>query len=131
MAHYLVCQFRDPPILWGYRNYETPGDGRNNTIIALITGGEGWHNNHHADPASARHGHYWWEFDFAWQMIRLLMWFGLATNVSLPSPKLGENYRARPRKDTIPPIMGKAMRWITSDPKSPEVDANGIRRRLL
>ena len=78
--------------LWGYRNYETPDDSRNNPIIGLLTGGEGWHNNHHADPTSARHGHYWWEFDFAWQMIRLLMWLGLATNVSLPSPNLAAKF---------------------------------------
>jgi stearoyl-CoA desaturase (delta-9 desaturase) len=43
--------------LWGYRNYETPNDSRNNPIIGLLTGGEGWHNNHHADPTSTRHGH--------------------------------------------------------------------------
>jgi len=81
--------------LWGYRNYETPDDSRNNPIIGLLTGGEGWHNNHHADPTSARHGHYWWEFDFAWQMIRLLMWLGLATNVSLPSPNLAAKFGLR------------------------------------
>ena len=81
--------------LWGYRNYETPDDSRNNPIIGLLTGGEGWHNNHHADPTSARHGHYWWEFDFAWQMIRLLMWLGLAANVSLPSPNLTAKFGLR------------------------------------
>src|SRR5262249_4696698 len=78
--------------LWGYRNYETPDDSRNNPIIGLLTGGEVWHNNHHADPTSARHGHYWWEFDFAWQTIRLPMWLGLATNVSLPSPNLAAKF---------------------------------------
>lgn len=81
--------------IWGYRNYETPDDSRNNAIIGLLTGGEGWHNNHHADPTSARHGHHWWEFDFAWLTIRLLMWLGLATKVSLPSPNLSAKFRAR------------------------------------
>ncbi len=74
--------------LWGYRNYATPDDSRNNRIIAILAGGEGWHNNHHADPSSARHGHRPGEFDFSWQTIRLLQWLGLATNVSLPSPDL-------------------------------------------
>jgi stearoyl-CoA desaturase (delta-9 desaturase) len=72
--------------IWGYRNYDTPDDSRNNALIGLIAGGEGWHNNHHADPRSAQHGHEWWEFDLAWLTIRLLMLLGLATQVSLPSP---------------------------------------------
>ena len=42
--------------VWGYRNYETDEDSRNNLIVGLISNGEGWHNNHHADPRSARHG---------------------------------------------------------------------------
>ena len=44
---------------WGYRNYETREDSTNNWLFALLTNGEGWHNNHHADPRSARHGHRW------------------------------------------------------------------------
>ena len=74
--------------LWGYRNYDTPDGSRNNVLIGLISNGEGWHNNHHADPASARHGHRWWEFDVAWLTIRLLMRAGLARNVALPSAAL-------------------------------------------
>ena len=84
--------------IWGYRNYETPDDSRNNLFVGIIAGGEGWHNNHHADPTSARHGHRPGEFDFSWQMIRLLMWLGLVTNVSLPAPNLGSKFKpaARP-----------------------------------
>ena len=74
--------------VWGYRNYETPDDSRNNVIIGLLAGGEGWHNNHHANPTSARHGHKWWEFDLAWLTIRVLMLLGLATKVALPSLSL-------------------------------------------
>ncbi|HSI11323.1 MAG TPA: fatty acid desaturase [Chthoniobacter sp.] len=70
---------------WGYRNYATPDDSRNNAIVALLAGGEGWHNNHHADPRSARHGHRWWEVDPSWWTIRLLMACGLATNVVHPT----------------------------------------------
>lgn len=73
---------------WGYRNYDTPDDSRNNPIVGLLAGGEGWHNNHHADPGSARHGHKWWEFDLSWLTIRFLMLVGLATKVVLPSPGL-------------------------------------------
>jgi stearoyl-CoA desaturase (delta-9 desaturase) len=64
--------------LWGYRNYETSDSSRNNVLIAIISNGEGWHNNHHAAPRSARHGHRWWEMDVAWLIIRFLMWVGLA-----------------------------------------------------
>jgi stearoyl-CoA desaturase (delta-9 desaturase) len=72
--------------LWGYRNYATNDDSRNNAIVGIFAAGEGWHNNHHADPGSARHGHKWWEFDFTWQVIRLLALLGLATKVVLPAP---------------------------------------------
>jgi fatty-acid desaturase len=71
--------------MWGYRNYETPDDSRNNAIIAVISNGEGWHNNHHADPRSARHGHAWWEIDVAWFIIRFLEITGLASEVRRPN----------------------------------------------
>ncbi len=81
--------------LWGYRNYETPDDSRNNVIIGILAGGEGWHNNHHADPTSAQHGHKWWELDLAWRVIRVLMLLGLATKVALPSPNLADTFKPR------------------------------------
>ena len=82
--------------LWGYRNYETNDSSRNNLLIGIIAAGEGWHNNHHADPGSARHGHKWWEIDLTWQVIRLLMLLGLATRVVLPSPGLSATF-SKPR----------------------------------
>ncbi len=73
--------------LWGYRNYETDETQPQQLARrALITNGEGWHNNHHADPRSARHGHRWWELDIGWLTIRLLMMLGLATKIVLPPP---------------------------------------------
>jgi stearoyl-CoA desaturase (delta-9 desaturase) len=83
--------------VWGYRNYATPDGSRNNAWIALIATGEGWHNNHHADSRSARHGHEWWEFDVTWMVIRLLMLLGLAWNVATPSPALKEKFNSRGR----------------------------------
>jgi fatty-acid desaturase len=74
--------------LWGYRNYETDEASRNNLVVGLISNGEGWHNNHHADPRSARHGHRWFEIDNTWLTIRLLAWFGLATHVVTPNAHL-------------------------------------------
>ena len=73
--------------LFGYRNYETRDQSTNNWFVALIAHGEGWHNNHHADPRSAAHGHRWWEFDMSWGVIRLLEVIGLAKNVVRPREK--------------------------------------------
>ena len=67
--------------LWGTRRFETPDDSRNNALIAALTFGEGWHNNHHAFPRSARHGLAWYEFDINWMQIRLLEKIGLARKV--------------------------------------------------
>jgi stearoyl-CoA desaturase (delta-9 desaturase) len=67
--------------LWGKRRFDTRDDSRNNGFIAAITFGEGWHNNHHAIPRSARHGLTWREFDVNWIQIRLLEKLGLAKDV--------------------------------------------------
>ncbi len=67
--------------MWGYKNYETTDDSRNNWWVALITYGEGWHNNHHAYPRMAPHGHKWWEFDMTFITIRLMQLCGLAWDV--------------------------------------------------
>lgn len=72
--------------LWGYRTYQTGEDSRNNVFIGLLAHGEGWHNNHHADPRSARHGHKWWELDTTWLTIRALERLGLASDMVGPSP---------------------------------------------
>ena len=70
--------------MFGYRNYETRDQSTNNWLVALIAHGEGWHNNHHADPRSAAHGHRWWEFDMSWWVIRFLEGIGLAGNLVRP-----------------------------------------------
>ena len=70
--------------IWGYRNYETSDDSRNQWFVALLAHGEGWHNNHHADQRSAKHGHQWWEYDLAYLVIRLLERVGLASDIAMP-----------------------------------------------
>ncbi len=67
--------------MFGYRNYETTDDSRNNWLVAIVAYGEGWHNNHHAYPRMAKHGHKWYEFDITWQAIRLLRATGLVWDV--------------------------------------------------
>ena len=72
---------------WGSQRYLTGDDSRNNFFLALITLGEGWHNNHHAYPTSARHGMTWRELDLSRLQIRLLSWVGLAWDVKVPTAK--------------------------------------------
>ncbi len=67
--------------MWGSRRFNTRDDSRNNWWVALLTFGEGWHNNHHAHPTSARHGLRWYEFDPSWLQIRLLRALGIAKSV--------------------------------------------------
>lgn len=83
--------------IWGYRNYETGENSRNNWIVGLVSNGEGWHNNHHADQRSAAHGHRWWEFDVTWLTIRALELCGLAGNLVWPRSQ-------RPRDQETPDI---------------------------
>jgi stearoyl-CoA desaturase (delta-9 desaturase) len=72
---------------WGSRRFATRDGSRNNWLVAFLSFGEGWHNNHHAHPTSARHGLAWYEIDLSWWEIRCLEIAGLATSVhraSLP-----------------------------------------------
>ncbi len=69
--------------MWGPRRFATRDDSRNNWWVALLTFGEGWHNNHHAHPTSARHGLAWFEFDMSWCQIWLLRKLGIAKNVKV------------------------------------------------
>ena len=70
--------------MFGYRNYETGEGSRNNWLVALLTVGEGWHNNHHEDPSAASVQHRWWEIDISYYEIRLLEALGLASDVITP-----------------------------------------------
>ncbi|HUQ91517.1 MAG TPA: fatty acid desaturase [Bryobacteraceae bacterium] len=69
--------------MWGKRRFATRDDSRNNWWVALMTFGEGWHNNHHAHPTSARHGLTWYEFDPSWITIKLLGYLGVAKAVKV------------------------------------------------
>jgi len=71
--------------LWGYKNYRTHDNSRNTWWVALITCGDGWHNNHHAYPQSANMGHRWFELDPTYWIIRVMEILGLAREVIRPS----------------------------------------------
>lgn len=71
--------------IWGDRTWDTPDTSTNNWVTGVVAIGEGWHNNHHAFPSSARHGLEWWQLDLTWEVIKLLQLAGLATDVKLPT----------------------------------------------
>lgn len=70
--------------MFGYQNYETGELSKNNWFVALLTVGEGWHNNHHEDPSAASVQHRWWEIDISYYEIRILEKLGLASDIILP-----------------------------------------------
>jgi stearoyl-CoA desaturase (delta-9 desaturase) len=70
--------------MWGYRTFETNDNSRNLWWAAIVTYGEGWHNNHHAYPHVAKAGWRWWEIDVTWWAIQVLRTLGLATKVIMP-----------------------------------------------
>ncbi|MBZ5584748.1 MAG: fatty acid desaturase [Acidobacteriia bacterium] len=73
--------------MWGSRRFTTRDDSRNNWWVALLTFGEGWHNNHHAHPTSARHGLAWYEFDPSWLLIRVWKALGVVKKVQVVTVK--------------------------------------------
>lgn len=72
---------------WGQRDHKTHDDSRNNVVLGLLAFGEGWHNNHHAFPYSARHGLLWWQFDLSWCLIWFGKQVGLVWNVRTTKPR--------------------------------------------
>lgn len=92
--------------MWGYQTYQTNEGSRNNWWVAILTYGEGWHNNHHAYPYSARHGLRWWEFDMTWLTIKLLALVGLADNIRLPR---GNPAQLPVPQPTRPPLIAPRM----------------------
>jgi stearoyl-CoA desaturase (delta-9 desaturase) len=72
--------------MWGPRRFNTRDDSRNNWFVALFTFGEGWHNNHHAHPSSARHGLTWYEVDLSWIQIKFLKALGIAKSIRVARP---------------------------------------------
>ena len=81
VAHHATWSVNSVCHLWGGRDFETPDDSRNNPAVAVVSLGEGWHNNHHAYPQSARHGLRWFQLDPTWMLIWSLARVRLASNV--------------------------------------------------
>lgn len=87
ITHHITWSINSICHVFGRQDFEAHDDSRNNWLCGLLGLGEGWHNNHHAFPTSARHGLAWWQFDFSWLVIRGMELVGLAWNVRLPGPR--------------------------------------------
>jgi len=74
--------------VWGKQRYKTDDDSRNSLLLAIITLGEGWHNNHHRYPHSTRQGFRWWEIDMTYYGLKLMSWLGLIKDLKRVPKKL-------------------------------------------
>ena len=83
LVHHVTWSINSVCHIWGQRRFPSRDHSRNNFLFGILGLGEGWHNNHHAYPYSARHGLRWWELDLSYAVIRLLSLLGLAKNVKL------------------------------------------------
>jgi stearoyl-CoA desaturase (delta-9 desaturase) len=89
--------------LFGYRSYDSDEHSTNNWLVAILSVGEGWHNNHHHDPASASNQHRWWELDLSFYEIKLLEKLGLASKVLPPRHK--RRGRSTAANESPPPTV--------------------------
>ncbi len=122
--------------LFGYASYRTDDHSRNNWVVALLASGEGWHNNHHHDPASASNQHRWWEFDATYYTIKALELVGLATEVVQPRHLRVARQQARADAATLVEPKVPFMARVASDAgageaavhaPAPTVDAAALR----
>jgi stearoyl-CoA desaturase (delta-9 desaturase) len=80
--------------VFGRRRYATSDTSRNSWLLALFTGGEGWHNNHHHYAASARQGFFWWEIDTTYYVLKVFAWLGIVKKLKTPPPRARFAHRA-------------------------------------
>ncbi|MCA9673345.1 MAG: acyl-CoA desaturase [Myxococcales bacterium] len=105
--------------VFGKRRYETTDDSRNNWLLALITMGEGWHNNHHHYQASCRQGFFWWEIDATYYILKGLEKLRLVRDLREPPRHLVEG-KAHPRRAAV--LAAKANRQTSARPTAARVD---------
>jgi fatty-acid desaturase len=103
--------------MWGSQRFRTGDASTNNFWVAMLTFGEGWHNNHHATPQAARHGIAWYEFDINWYGILALQRLGLAWDIKLPRPVPTDT----PSLSFVPPPPFRAIAPPDLPPPGPSV----------
>jgi stearoyl-CoA desaturase (delta-9 desaturase) len=87
VVHHITWSINSVCHIWGARPFAAGDESRNNVVFGVLGFGEGWHNNHHAFPTSARHGLFWWQFDLSYAIIRLMGLVGLARKIKIPTPE--------------------------------------------
>jgi len=104
--------------VYGTRRYETTDTSRNNPLLAILTLGEGWHNNHHCYMSSANQGFFWWEIDGSYYALKALSWLGITWDLRKPPLELLEAKRLD-RSAPITPVR-VLRRQMTSLPRAPQ-----------
>jgi len=97
--------------MWGSRRYSTSDDSRNNPVLAILTMGEGWHNNHHFYARSCRQGFFWWEIDLTYYVLKALSVVGIVWDIQVPPAEVisGEvDVNVRPKKKTPAAVLAPA-----------------------
>jgi len=105
--------------MWGKRRYTTTDDSKNNPVLAIVTMGEGWHNNHHYYPRSVRQGFRWWQIDMTYYVLRSLALVGIVWDLHVPSQKVIDG-------DVAPVPAKKPARSLAAPVPAPEAVLAGI-----
>jgi stearoyl-CoA desaturase (delta-9 desaturase) len=110
----------------GRRRYATADTSRNSAVIAMLTFGEGWHNNHHHFPSAARQGFYWWELDVSWYVLRALAALRVVQGLRVPPAHVLERSRIAAGACDIGILRAHLMRALTAVARtSPPQDSLG------
>jgi len=104
VVHHITWSVNSICHVWGAQPFRTHDHSKNNAIVGVLALGEGWHNNHHAFPTSARHGLRWWEFDSSYIIIWVMAKMGLVWKVRIPSAELMEAKRADRESAAVLPV---------------------------
>jgi stearoyl-CoA desaturase (delta-9 desaturase) len=87
LVHHITWSVNSVCHIWGSRPFRSHDESRNNALFGALALGEGWHNNHHAFPTSARHGLSWWQIDLSYYVILAMGMLGLARAIRVPAPE--------------------------------------------
>ena len=104
--------------VFGSTRYPSNDDSKNNWLLALITGGEGWHNNHHYYQSTANQGFFWWEIDTSYYTLKLLSWLGIVWDLRTPPKHIRDGRR------TPAPAAAAALPLAASESVPPRVAAD-------
>jgi stearoyl-CoA desaturase (Delta-9 desaturase) len=98
--------------LIGKRRYETTDDSKNHWLLAVLTLGEGWHNNHHYYQRSTNQGFYWWEIDVTYYLLRLMQWMRLVSDIHVPPLHVREKHGLTDAESSATPVVEPARNVV-------------------